>query len=48
MKLIAIKPIYIDGAVATEGTEIETGEQHGRELLIKGYAKLPDELQPAE
>ncbi|MBN3344985.1 hypothetical protein H5A44_21505 [Pectobacterium brasiliense] len=39
MKLIAIKPIYLDGVVVVEGAEFETREQHGRELLKKGYAK---------
>ena len=38
MKLIAIKPIYFEGSVFTEGTEFETLEQHGRELVARGYA----------
>lgn len=38
MKLIAIKPIYFEGRVLTEGTEFETLEQHGRELVARGYA----------
>lgn len=41
MKLIAIKPIYFEGSVLTEGTEFETLEQHGRELVARGYAAEP-------
>ncbi|HDM8376452.1 TPA: hypothetical protein P0N90_004275, partial [Yersinia enterocolitica] len=48
MKLIALKQIYFGYSVLDHGQEFETGEQHGRELLKKGYAKRPDELQPAE
>ena len=46
MKLIAIKPIYHEGAVLTEGTEFETLEQHGRELIKVGYAEEPGEKKP--
>ncbi|ENV0141760.1 hypothetical protein ACGHB7_001702 [Salmonella enterica] len=38
MKLIALKPIYFNGVVAMEGYSLETLEQHGRELITKGYA----------
>lgn len=38
MKLIALKPIYFGGTVVTEGQALETFEQHGRELILKGYA----------
>ncbi|MGM7922981.1 hypothetical protein [Yersinia enterocolitica] len=48
MKLIALKQIYFGYSVLDHGQEFETGEQHGRELLKKGYAKLPQVLQPAE
>ncbi|EKN3610728.1 hypothetical protein [Yersinia enterocolitica] len=48
MKLIALKQIYFGYSVLDDGQEFETGEQHGRELLKKGYAKLPEVLQPAE
>lgn len=48
MKLIALKQIYFGYSVLDNGQEFETGEQHGRELLKKGYAKLPQVLQPAE
>ncbi|HEN3442942.1 TPA: hypothetical protein ACGBPK_002178 [Yersinia enterocolitica] len=48
MKLIALKQIYFGYSVLALGQEFETGEQHGRELLKKGYAKLPEVLQPAE
>ncbi|VYT92931.1 hypothetical protein [Metakosakonia massiliensis] len=40
MKLIALKPIYFGGVVVTEGHRLETLEQHGRELIEKGYAML--------
>lgn len=40
MKLIAVKPIYFGGVVVTEGEYLETQEQHGRELIKKGYARL--------
>lgn len=39
MKLRSIKPIYHKGEVLTEGTEFETLEQHGRELIQHGYAE---------
>ncbi len=39
MKLRSIKPIYHKGEVLTEGTEFETLEQHGRELVERGYAE---------
>lgn len=48
MKLTAIKPIYHEGEVKTEGTTFETVEQHGRELVKKGYALLVVEDNPAE
>ncbi|EPE7163189.1 hypothetical protein ACSMAE_000471 [Cronobacter sakazakii] len=48
MKLMAIKPIYFEGKVLTEGTEFETLEQHGRELLKKGYAAAPSKKNTAE
>lgn len=38
MKMKAIRPIYKDGKTLIEGEEFETGEQHGRELLNRGYA----------
>ncbi|AGE85818.1 hypothetical protein ACNJ8R_003685 [Cronobacter sakazakii] len=41
MKLIAIKPIYFEGNVLTEGAEFETLDQHGRELVKRGYAQEP-------
>jgi len=46
MKLIAIKPIYFEGNVLTEGTAFETLEQHGRDLLASGYAQEPGEKKP--
>jgi hypothetical protein len=40
MKLLLIKPNYFGGTVISEGNTIETDEQHGRELIKKGFAKL--------
>lgn len=48
MKLIALKPIYFGGTVVTEGLPLETLEQHGRELIKKGYAKLDESENPAK
>ncbi|MBY2955025.1 hypothetical protein [Escherichia coli] len=48
MKLIALKPIYFGGTVVTEGLPLETLEQHGRELIKKGYAKLEESENPAK
>lgn len=39
MKLKLLKPIYLNGEVLTEGKTFETLEQHGRELIRKGYAE---------
>lgn len=41
MKLRSIKPIYHQGEVLTEGTTFETLEQHGLELIQRGYAEEP-------
>lgn len=35
------KPIYHGGSVQLAGTNIETGEQHGRTLIRKGFASAP-------
>ncbi|MCY2340944.1 hypothetical protein OW944_23540 [Klebsiella pneumoniae] len=43
MKLLLIKPNYFGGSVVSEGNIIETDEQHGRELIKKGYAELSAE-----
>ncbi|MEX2990334.1 DUF7210 family protein [Serratia fonticola] len=40
MKLIAIKPIYLNGSVVAVDAPFETNESHGRELILKGYASL--------
>lgn len=48
MKLIAIKPIYFEGNVLTEGTEFETLEQHGRDLVARGYAQEPGKKPDSE
>ncbi|SDB54390.1 hypothetical protein [Pseudomonas sp. NFACC13-1] len=42
MKLKTLKPLYLGGKTLVEGTSFLTGEQHGRELLQKGYAELDD------
>ncbi|EOY7732941.1 hypothetical protein ACQLRR_004225 [Escherichia coli] len=46
MKLIALKPIYFGGVVVTEGSALETLEQHGRELIQKGYVKVDETEKP--
>ncbi|MCG3471997.1 hypothetical protein L7750_16890 [Xenorhabdus bovienii] len=38
MKLTVLRAIYFEGQVITEGHVIDTVEQHGRELIQKGYA----------
>ena len=43
MKLLLIKPNYFGGTVVSEGNTIETDEQHGRELIKKGYAELVED-----
>lgn len=40
MKLITLKPLLLGGKVVVEGKSFETHEQHGRELVTKGYAAL--------
>lgn len=40
MKLKTLKPLYLGGQTLTEGRAFETIEQHGRELIHKGYAEL--------
>ncbi len=42
MKLKTLKPLYLGGKTLVEGTSFETGEQHARELLKKGYAALDE------
>jgi hypothetical protein len=39
MKLKTLKPLYLGGKTLVEGSSFVTGEQHGRELLQKGYAE---------
>ena len=39
MKLTLVRPNYHEGVVVPEGGTIETTEQHGRELVKKGYAR---------
>lgn len=40
MKLKTLKPLYLGGQTLPEGRPFETIEQHGRELIQKGYAEL--------
>lgn len=42
MKLKTLKPLYLGGMTVIEGRSFETGEQHGRELVQKGYAALDE------
>lgn len=42
MKLKTLKPLYLGGKTLIEGTSFLTGEQHGRQLLQKGYAEVDD------
>lgn len=42
MKLKTLKPLYLGGKTLVEGFSFLTGEQHGRQLLQKGYAELDE------
>lgn len=42
MKLITLKPLFLGGSIVVEGKPFETIEQHGRELITKGYAVLDE------
>lgn len=42
MKLKTLKPLYLGGQTLVEGTPFETIEQHGRQLIQKGYAELDE------
>ena len=42
MKLRTLKPLYLGGKTLIEGTSFLTGDQHGRQLLQKGYGELDD------
>ncbi|MNL84441.1 hypothetical protein D3C87_2124040 [compost metagenome] len=49
MKMKAVRPIYKDGKTLIEGEEFETSEQHGRELLTRGYAtQIGESADPAD
>lgn len=39
MKLKTLKPLYLGGRTLVEGATFVTIEQHGRELVQKGYAE---------
>ncbi|MDH0745737.1 hypothetical protein N5D61_05205 [Pseudomonas sp. GD03842] len=47
MKLKTLKPLYLGGQTLVEGTPFETIEQHGRELITKGYAVEDADGDPA-
>jgi hypothetical protein len=47
MKLKTLKPLYLGGQTLVEGISFETGEQHGRELLKKGYARADESKDEA-
>ena len=47
MKLKTLKPLYLGGVTVVEGRSFETGEQHGRELIQKGYAALDESGEEA-
>lgn len=42
MKMKTIKPLYLGGKTLSEGSLFVTDEQHGRQLLLKGYAEECD------
>ncbi|WP_338791117.1 hypothetical protein [Pseudomonas sp. AE27] len=42
MKLKTLKPLYLGGQTLAEGAPFETIEQHGRQLIQKGYAELDE------
>ncbi|XBS71153.1 hypothetical protein ABK905_09380 [Acerihabitans sp. KWT182] len=39
MKMTALKPIYLNRDVVLAGQQFDTGDQHARELIQKGYAE---------
>ena len=39
MKMKTLKPLYLGGKTLVEGSPFITDEQHGRELIQKGYAQ---------
>ncbi|KIQ36449.1 hypothetical protein [Pseudomonas viridiflava] len=47
MKLKTLKPLYLGGKTLVEGTSFLTGEQHGRQLVQKGYAVEDDSKDDA-
>lgn len=42
MKMKTIKPLYLGGKTLVEGQSFITDEQHGRQLLERGYAELDE------
>lgn len=42
MKLKTLKPLYLGGKTLVEGQSFLTDEQHGRQLLERGYAQLDE------
>lgn len=43
MKMKTIKPLYLGGKTLSEGALFVTDEQHGRQLVQKGYAEQCDD-----
>lgn len=43
MKMKTIKPLYLGGKTLSEGALFVTDEQHGRQLVQKGYAQECDD-----
>ncbi|MGU9830183.1 hypothetical protein [Pseudomonas sp. LF242] len=47
MKMKTTKPLYLGGKTLSEGSLFVTDEQHGRQLLQKGYAlECDDDGEP--
>jgi len=47
MKMKTTKPLYLGGKTLSEGSVFVTDEQHGRQLLQKGYAvECDDDGEP--
>lgn len=42
MKLKALKPLYIGGAVVDPGKTFDTTDVHGKQLVKKDYAEVID------
>lgn len=47
MKMKTLKPLYLGGKTLVEGSLFITDDQHGRELIQKGYAEKDDDAGEA-